>query len=97
MMTYAERDTWNANEFGLFCRQPPSWSLSRKVVSGHKKEKTRISVLAACNADGSGKISLLFIGSIENPRAFKKKLAADLELEYHASKKGWMNTTLFYE
>lgn len=95
--TFAERDTWNADEFGLFYRQPPGWTLSRKVLSGHKKDKTRISVLAACNADGSENMPLMFIGSAAKPRSFKKKSAADLGLDYHANRKAWMNKILFYE
>lgn len=35
--TYPERDVWNADEFGLFYRQPPSWTLSNRACSGSQK------------------------------------------------------------
>jgi len=31
VMTYAARDIWNAEEFGLFYRQPPGWTLSKNA------------------------------------------------------------------
>lgn len=96
MMTFDARDIWNADEFGLFYRQPPSWTLSRKVVSGSKKEKTRITFLACCNADGTEKMPLMIIGSALNPRAFKKKSGQELGFDYHANKKAWMNAPLFF-
>lgn len=38
IMTFVARDTWNADDFGLFYRQPPGWTLSNVVVSGNKNE-----------------------------------------------------------
>lgn len=96
IMTFEARDTWNADEFGLFYRQPPGWTLSNGTVSGHKKDKTRLTFLACCNADGSEKIKLMAIGSALNPRAFKKKSGQELGFDYHANKKAWMNTPLFF-
>eukprot|EP00171_Calliarthron_tuberculosum_P004123 IDg4123t1 len=96
IMTFSARDTWNADEFGLFYRQPPCWTLSNGVVSGQKKEKTRMTFLACCNGDGSEKMKLMVIGTARNPRPFKKKSGQDLGFDYHANKKAWMNTPLFY-
>lgn len=44
---YALQDVWNADEFGLFYRQPPGWILSAKIVSGMKKIRRGLQFLLA--------------------------------------------------
>ena len=87
---------WNADEFGLSYRQPPSWTLAIGTVSGCKKEKNRLTFLACCNNDGSEKMPLMIIGNAERPRAFKKKYGRELGLEYHSNQKSWMNKDIFF-
>ena len=41
-----------------------------KVVGG-KKMKERLTILLACNADGSDELTPLVIGKSQNPRCFK--------------------------
>lgn len=53
--TYSYKDVLNADEFGLFYRQLPNWTLANTSVSGFKKEKSRLTFLACCNNDGSEK------------------------------------------
>lgn len=96
IMTFQARDTWNADEFGLFYRQPPGWTLSNGVVSGQKKDKTRITFLACCNGDGSEKMKLMVVGRAAVPRAFNKKSGHELGFDYHSNKKAWMTTPLFF-
>lgn len=98
MMTYEARDVWNADEFGLFFRQPLGWTLSpkEKKPSGHKKDKTRITFLPCCNSDGSEKMPLMIIGRSEKPRAFGKSSGCELGFDYHWNKKAWMNQHLFF-
>lgn len=96
MMNFDARDTWNADEFDLFYRQPPSWTISGNVVSGHKKEESRITFLACCNADGTEKMPLMIIGSALNLRALKMKSGQELGFDYHAKKKAWMNAPQFF-
>lgn len=55
ILTYAEKDVCNADEFGLLFRQLPKWTLAKTAVSGHKMEKSRATFLACCNNDGSEK------------------------------------------
>ena len=50
--SFAACDVWNADEFGLYYRQPPGWTLSKRVPAGRKKEKSRLTFLGCCNADG---------------------------------------------
>lgn len=97
MMTFSARDIWNADEFGLFYRQPSNWTLCKGNVSGHKKEKSRLSLLACCNADGFEKLPLTIIGNAERPRAFKKRSGRDLGFDYHWNKKAWMTAEFFFE
>ena len=95
--SFAEKDVWNADEFGLFFRQPPSWTLASGAVSGCKKEKNRLTFLACCNKDGSEKMPLMVIGNAERPRAFKKHTGQQLGLDYHFNRKAWMTQDLFFE
>lgn len=94
--TYSYKDVWNADEFGLFYRQPPNWTLANTSVSGFKKEKSRLTFLACCNNDGSEKMPLMVIGKAMRPRAFKKKTGHELGFDYHANKKAWMTKELFF-
>lgn len=97
VMTFANKDVWNADEFGLYYRQPSGWTLCKRAVSGHKKEKSRLTFLACCNSDGSEKMPLMIIGHAERPRPFGRKYGRDLGFDYHFNKKAWMNTNLFFE
>lgn len=94
--TFAFDDVWNADEFGLFYRQPPNWTLSNTAVSGFKKEKTRLTFLACCNNDGTERLKLMVIGTAMKPRAFQKKSGQEHGFDYHANKKAWMTKELFF-
>lgn len=75
---FENKYVWNADEFGLFCRQPSVCSLSSTAVLGFKKEKSRLSFLACFNKDGLEKLPLLIIGNSKRPRCFKKNLGETL-------------------
>lgn len=55
--TYISEDIENADEFGLFYRQPLSWTLCKKSrkLDGFIKDKTRVSLVACCNSNGTEK------------------------------------------
>ena len=55
--------------------------------------RTRVTVLVGANADGSEKLPLLVIGKSKKPRCFKN--VNSLPVVYDASKKAWMNSTIF--
>lgn len=94
---YNPKDIFNADETGLFYRMPPNRTLSTSSnVSGHKKDKSRITVLLGCNATGSEKLKPLVIGTAFNPRPFKNINRALLPVEYHANKKAWMRSDIFF-
>jgi hypothetical protein len=46
---------------------PPDCGLATKQMNGKKKEKFRIAVTFACNADGSEKMPVFYIGYSKKP------------------------------
>ena len=74
---------------------PPVKTIASKPEAGLKKNKTRITILFACNSTGTEKLDLFFIGNALQPRAFKKSTAAQLGIQYTANKKAWMTSSLF--
>jgi hypothetical protein len=76
---------------------PPDRGLATKQMSGRKKDRFRISVGLACNADGSEKLEPVFIGRARKPRCFKKQTPEQRGFSYQNNKKAWMTTVLFEE
>ncbi|KIK83360.1 hypothetical protein PAXRUDRAFT_14622 [Paxillus rubicundulus Ve08.2h10] len=70
---YSLRDRWNFNETALFPYAPPDHGLATKQMSRKKKEKFRITIGVACNADRSEKLKPFFIGKAKKPRCFRKQ------------------------
>ncbi|KIK12614.1 hypothetical protein PISMIDRAFT_120578 [Pisolithus microcarpus 441] len=94
---YAPRDRFNFDETGLFAFAPPDHGLSTQQMSGKKGDKFRITLGVACNADGSEKLPLLFIGKYKNPRCFKQTSPQSHGLYYHHNKNAWMTKEIFEE
>ena len=66
---------YNCDETGLCYRMLPSKTLasrSEKEASGMKKQKDRVTLMACCNATGTHKLPLMFIGKAKNPRCASK-------------------------
>jgi hypothetical protein len=76
---------------------PPERGLATKQMSGKKKLKFRISVGLGCNADGSEKLKMIFIGKFKKPRCFKKDSPEKRGFYYRNNKKAWMTTVIFEE
>ncbi|KIK38830.1 hypothetical protein CY34DRAFT_25498 [Suillus luteus UH-Slu-Lm8-n1] len=68
---YSPKDCWNFDETSFFSLV--NRGLATKQMSGRKKDKFRISVGLACNADGSEKLEPFFIGRAKQPQCFKKQ------------------------
>ncbi|KAG1865845.1 hypothetical protein DFJ58DRAFT_838488 [Suillus subalutaceus] len=62
LSTFPVRDHWNFDESSLFAMAPPDRGLATHQMSGKKKEKFRVILGFATNADGSKKLPLFFIG-----------------------------------
>lgn len=95
MLAYHRNDIWNADEFGLFYRQPPTWTLSSKPLEWFKLDKTRLTFRASCNASGTEKFPLMVINRAWMSHAFKKKTVQDRGFDYHANEKVWMTYVIF--
>ena len=67
---YDPCDVFNMDETGLFYRMPADKTISRNAIPGLKKEKSRITVAFAVNADGSERLIPFFIGNAKQPRCF---------------------------
>ncbi|GBC48258.2 tigger transposable element-derived protein 6-like [Rhizophagus irregularis DAOM 181602=DAOM 197198] len=50
---YNPEDIWNGDETGLFWKMEPFRVLARNSLSGHKKEKSRVTIFCATNATGN--------------------------------------------
>jgi hypothetical protein len=65
-------------------------------MSGKKKDRFRISIALACNAEGD-KLEPFFIGKAAKPRCFKKQTPEQRGFNYRSNKKAWMTSALFEE
>lgn len=55
-----------------FSSAPPDRGMATEQMSGKKRDKFRITIGFACNADGTEKEEAFFIGKSKMPRCFKK-------------------------
>lgn len=94
---YLPRDRFNGDEGALLGFNGPDRGMTTMTLSGVKKSKQRITILFACNADGSEKLPLFFIGKAARPRCFRKKTGTELGFYYRNNKKAWMTAVLFEE
>jgi hypothetical protein len=97
MSRYAPKDCFNGDETAFIRSVPPDAGLSSKKLSGKKKDKTRITAFFTCNADGSEKEKIFFIGRAKKPRFFGKKTPQALGFYYRNNSKAWMTQILFEE
>lgn len=94
---YALKDVFNCDESGLFYQMAPDRTIAPSSFAGRKKQKARFTFLAGCNADGTERFPLMFIGNSCKPRCFNKKTGEELGLYYRNNKKAWMNSSLCFE
>jgi hypothetical protein len=94
---YRLRDRFNLDEAALLGFNIPDWGMAIVMLSGMKKSKERVTVLFACNADGSEKLPLFFIGKSKQPRCFGKRTGEEHGFYYRNNKKAWMTAVLFEE
>ncbi|XP_039298512.1 tigger transposable element-derived protein 6-like [Nilaparvata lugens] len=94
---YEPKDIFNTDETGLSYKCLPDRTLTFRNEKWHggKHSKERITVLLACNMDGSQKLNPLVIGKSAKPRCFKG--IKSLPTIYRSNKKSWITTELFNE
>jgi hypothetical protein len=79
-------DHWNVDESALFAFAPPDQGLARQQMSGKKASKFFLTLCFACNADGSEKRDIFFIGKSKKPCCFGRKGPNDHGFYYHNNK-----------
>jgi DDE superfamily endonuclease len=94
---FQPEDRWNVDESALFAFAPPDRGLSRRQMRGKQASKFRITLCFACNADGSQKRDLFFIGKSMNPRCFGRQGPTARGFYYRSNKTAWMTKSLFEE
>jgi hypothetical protein len=94
---FAKKNRWNFDESGLFAFAPPDRGLATKQMNGKKRSKFRLTVAFACNADGSEKMPIFFIGKSKQPRCFRRLSPSDQGFYYRNNKTAWMTSELFEE
>ena len=92
---YEPRNIFNADETSLYWRAIPEGTLAFKnsEAVGSKVPKERITLLLACNMDGSEKLEPLVIGESKKPRYFKN--VKRLPISYEANKNAWMTSDIW--
>jgi hypothetical protein len=76
----------------------PNTTLGTAARSGKKKDKTRVTVMCATNADGTEKLTPLVINSSNMPHAFRNagiRSHSQLPVMYDYNEKAWMRHDIF--
>ena len=79
---YRPCDVFNMDETGLFFRMSADTTIGTVEAFASKKEKSRITVAFAYNADGSCKLEPLFLGTAKKTRCFLRRSADQQERDY---------------
>ena len=92
---YSPRNIFNADKTGLYWRAIPDGTLSFKGIeaAGSKVAKNKMTLLMACNMDGSEKLDPLVIGKSKNPHCFKN--VKKLPVSYQSNKNAWMTAEIW--
>lgn len=98
-----QRWKWNRMMCGMgsiyaFFHQSLELTLSPKgsASSIYRKDKTRITFIAACNSSGTEKIPLMVVGKAARPRSFSSMSGAELGFVHLHYSKAWMTKGLFF-
>nr|CCA20949.1 CENPB protein Homeodomainlike putative [Albugo laibachii Nc14] len=90
---FSQDDVFNLDETALYYRLPPNKTLANIQV--RKKVKQLVTIALCSNASESEKTKILVIGNAKSPRCFKGIDVEKKGVDYFASPKAWMNTTIF--
>lgn len=94
---YSLKDVFNPAECGYFYKMAADKAGALERISGRNGMKERMNFMPCCDADGSERIELMIIGRAYRSRPFEGKTGLELGFDYHANKKAWMTTHLFFE
>ena len=92
---YEPSNIWNMDESGLFFRMGSHQSYLSSTEFRHEtrgtelgKQKDRVTMVLACNADGSNVIPARYIGLAKNFRCFRAGDYESLKTRYRSQKMG---------
>ena len=93
---YDLKDSFNADEFGLFyqCLPNKAYPFKGQTFPGGKNSKVRLTGMAAGNAMEE-KLPMFVIGKSKSVRCFKH--IKNLPCKYKSQKKSWMDSQIFEE
>ena len=94
---FAPKDRFNLDETALLPFAVPDRGLATVYISGKKVNKFRITLALLCNADGSQKFPIFYIGRAKHPVAFNQQDPNQGGFRYHHNKTVWMTSVLFEE
>ena len=99
---YHVSNIYNMDESGLFYRMGPqriylSGFEQRDAVRGTEfgKHKKRVTIVLACDADGTHVLPVSYIGSDNNPRCFRNGRLNSQKNRYWSQKNSWMDSKGF--
>lgn len=93
---YDIENIYNADDFGLFYNMAPDRTISMHQLASRKQEKTKLTILAWCSANGTREVPIMFIEKSKKPHCFNKKNAEKIDFDYHFIEKAWMTSVLFF-
>jgi hypothetical protein len=96
VVPYPPDKRFNGDETALFGLAAPERGLATEAMSGKTKSKNRLTMMLTCNATGTRKLPLFFIGKWKKPRCFAKPVET-YGFWYRSNKKAWMTAVLFEE
>ena len=94
---FAPKDRFNPDETALLPFAVPDRGLATVHISGKKVNKFRITLALLCNADGSQKFPIFYIGRAKHPVAFNRQDPNQGGFRYCHNKTAWMTSVLFEE
>ena len=91
---------YNMDETGKYWKMKPDRSLTTHSDHGRKKDKARITACLTCNATGTDRLPIWFIGKAKTPNCFKAENLDGLKslgAFWRYNKKAWMNSQIMVE
>lgn len=73
LASFWPEDCWNVDKTALFAFAPPDCGLSQQQMSGKQANKFHLTICLACNADGSQKRKIFFIGKSKKACCFGRQ------------------------
>lgn len=97
LASHPPQDIFNCDESGLCWKLYPDRSISTRTLPGQKKDEARISILFACNSDGSERLPLWVIGKSKKPRAFTQAHIEpqNLGIQWRHNGMAWITGDIF--